>query len=259
MKKNLTMETLMLCALALWLPAPLGAQEPAASITINGYGYGAIAGISHNCPLTDLGDGVQRLTGYVGDEVECSVWAVAANGAATPASIDVVPNDTTRVRITIESTPPPAEGETPNMATHMVVEILEAGDWTLTIEANPLLDVFGYMYERSDAAVWPRIERHGIDALVGEEFLLCAYELGGEGVPVAKSLERPLPCPDPEGWAGEPLPEFEVEWTLPDVLGPVEEATPRLLTSWLAGGWLRPVIKTPSRHAVPLRVAAAGR
>ena len=67
----------LLFALTLMMSTtPTEAQE--ATITIEGYAYGQIAGIAHECPLREMPNGRYRVDGYVGLQISCPIWAVDA-------------------------------------------------------------------------------------------------------------------------------------------------------------------------------------
>jgi len=192
----------------LFAPQPGEAQE--ATIIINGYGYGAIAGIKHECPIRANG----RVEGYVGLEVSCPVSAQDAQGNFTPSTISAVSADSSRVRVSVVHVDQDANG---NFARDTLkLTILRTGNWRIDLFANPILFIMGYAYNRPADATYPQHEFLPITVLVDETFVLCAYE-GGYETAVAKSYARPVPCPDLGDVA---LPEFEVEWTLPDILGP---------------------------------------
>jgi len=187
---------------------PAEAQE--ATIIINGYGYGAIAGIKHECPIRANG----RVEGYVGLQVSCPVSAQDAQGNFTPSTITAVSADSTRVRVSVVHVAQDANG---NFARDTLkLTILRTGNWRVNLFANPILFIMGYAYTRAPDATWPQHEFPPINAVLGETFVLCAYE-GGYETAVAKSYARPTPCPN---LGNTILPEFGVEWTLPDILGP---------------------------------------
>jgi len=235
---------LMILTLSLFVVLPVEAQE--ATITIDGYAYGQITGIGHDCPIRANG----RIEGYVGMVVTCEVWAVDTAGSFTPASMSAVSADSTRVRVTVSTLAMDSLGN--HVPSSMMIEVLRRGNWHVTIDANPILFIMGYMHERPVDAFWPQIE--GLDgeikALVGEDFLLCAYQGGYDTKATAKSLERPIPCPD-QGTG--PLPEFEVTWILPDILTRVADATPNQMMAGVKDGSIRPKWIENTRHAVPLK------
>jgi hypothetical protein len=190
--------------------APAEGQE--ATITINGYAFGQIAGLQHECPIRANG----RVEGYVGLQVSCPVWAVDGDGNFTPSSVAAVPGDSGRVAVRVSHVAQDTLGRF--VADTLHITVLRQGNWMVTLTARPILFIMGHAYMRTEDATWPRHEFPPIRAVVGEEFALCAYQGGYEDA-TAKSLSRPIPCPD---LGGAPLPEFEVRWTLPDVLGPVD-------------------------------------
>lgn len=227
-----------------FVAAPISAQE--ATITINGYGYGQIAGVGHNCPLRKVGNG-WRIEGYVGFQVSCPVWAIAADSTFTPASMSVTATQPDRVAATIIH----AVADSVFHPDTLKVQILKQGNWSIDLTANPILFIMGYAYTRAPDAAWSQLEYPPMHVLVGEEFALCAYEGGYENA-VAKSLARPTPCPD---LGGHPLPEFEVEWTLPDILGPVNPAAvPGSIMAQLSGDIGQVGVRhlTRSLHPVPV-------
>jgi len=190
--------------------APVEAQE--ATITINGYAYGQIAGVGHECPLRKVGNG-WRVDGYVGMQFSCPVWGIAADSSFTPATLKATASQPDRVAVTmIHSTP-----DSVYYPDTLRVQVLRQGNWSLDLTASPVLFIMGATSRPADAA-WPRDEYPPMRFVVGEVFRLCAYEGGYENA-TAKSLNRPTPCPDLGGVA---LPEFEVQWTLPDILGPLD-------------------------------------
>ena len=191
----------------LLLASPLVAQE--ATITIDGYAYGAIAGISHECPIRSNG----RIEGYVGMQVACPVFAVDTQGNFTPSTISAIPGDSSRVSVRVSHVAQDTLGNFAPDTLHIVV--LRQGNWKVDLYANPILFIMGYAYTRITDATYPHMEYPPITVVLGESFVLCAYEGGYEDA-VAKSMARPVPCPDLGGVA---LPEFAVEWTLPDILG----------------------------------------
>ena len=246
---------------------PIEAQE--ATITIEGYAYGQIAGIAHECPLREMPNGRYRVDGYVGLQISCPIWAVDAEDLFTPSSLSIKLNDSSRVASTILHIPPDTLGQ--YVADTLKLQILRQGNWSFALDANPLLNIFGYMFTRpgpddpvrtnqdgSPSGIWPQIEdRFGnMKAVLGEQFVLCAYELGawqdGEGYrPVAKStdvLGQARPCPDPEGYGS--LPEIVVAWVLPDILARVQDASPNQLQNFVSSGEIRPRWITNTRHAV---------
>lgn len=260
--KTLKMLTSFLCAVAL-VGTPLEAQE--ATVVIEGYAYGRIAGFSHECPLRETGSNWRIDDGYVGMQVSCPIWAVDADDNFTPAAITVSINDSSRVSAVVVHVPKDTLGQ--YVADTLKIQVLRQGNWGMRLEANPLLDIFGYMYERPApddpvrnegvGSIWPQIEddEGNIRVVVGETFLLCAYELGAwvedfGYQPVAKSYERPRACPDPEGYPN--LPEIQIEWTLPDVLERVQDASPSDLSYFVKSAQIRPRWVENTRHRVPM-------
>jgi len=185
----------------------LEAQE--ATIIINGYGYGAIAGIKHECPIRANG----RVEGYVGLQVSCPVSATDAQGNFTPSTVTAVSADSTRVRVSVVHAAQDANGNFGRDT--LKLTILRTGNWRVDLFANPILFIMGYAYTRAPDATWPQHEFPPINVVLGETFALCAYE-GGYETAVAKSYARPVACPD---LGATILPEFGVEWVLPDILG----------------------------------------
>jgi len=229
-------------------PPRLEAQE--ATIIINGYGYGAIAGIAHECPIRANG----RVEGYVGLEVSCPVSATDAQGNFTPSTISAVSADSTRVRVRVVHVAQDAEGNFGRDT--LKLTILRTGQWRVDLFANPILFIMGHAYTRGPDAPWPRNEFPPIRVVVGETFTLCAYE-GGYETAVAKSYARPIPCPD---LGGHILPEFGVEWILPDILGPVNpSAVPGSIMAQLERnfGELRVKHLEDTLHGVPVRATGA--
>ena len=194
--------------LALLLASPLRAQE--ATITIDGYAYGAIAGIEHECPIRANG----RIEGYVGLQVSCPIFAVDSDGNFTPSTVTAVPADSTRVVVRVTHVAQDTLGNFAPDTLH--INVIRRGNWHLDVYANPVLFIMGYAYNRPADATYPRHEFPPITVVTEETFVLCAYQGGYEDA-IAKSLARPVACPDLGDVA---LPEFEVEWTLPDILGP---------------------------------------
>ena len=188
------------------------AQE--ATITINGYAYGMIAGIEHECPIRPNG----RVEGYVGMSVSCPIYATDSDGNFTPSTISATPFDSTRLVVRVTHVAQDTLGNFAPDTLH--INVIRKGNWHLDVFANPLLFIMGFMNTRTEDATWARYEFPPIRVLVDEVFVLCAYEGGYEDA-VAKSLARPVPCPD---LGDTPLPEFDVEWTLPDILGVVDPA-----------------------------------
>ena len=230
-------------------PPRLEAQE--ATITINGYGYGQIAGVGHECPMRKVGD-KWKLDGYVGFQVSCPVWGLAADSTFTPASMSVIVANPTMVAATIIH----SVADSIFHPDTLRVQILRQGNWSIDLKANPILFIMGYAYTRTPDAIWPQHEYPPMNVVGGETFVLCAYEGGYENA-VAKSLARPTPCPD---LGGHPLPEFGVEWILPDILGPVNpSAVPGSIMAQLERnfGELRVKHLEDTLHGVPVRATGA--
>jgi len=191
---------------------PLPGQQ--ATITINGTAYGTIAGIGHNCPMREQGGGY-RMDGYVGMQVSCPIWAIAADSSFTPSSISVTVSDESRISaVVVHSVMDTLGVYSPDT---LKIQVLRQGNWHLDVTANPILFIMGYGFNRAPDAAWPQYEYPPmINVLEDEVFALCAYQ-GGYGTDAtAKSINDP-PCPD---LGGTPLPEFEVNWILPDILAP---------------------------------------
>jgi len=226
------------------VPGFLCGQE--ATITINGYAYGQIAGISHECPLKETGQG-WRVEGYVGLQVSCPVWAVDAEDFFTPASMSVMASDSSRVSAVIVHSIVDTAGQyAPDT---LKIQVLRRGNWSIDLYANPILFIMGYMNTRTSDAIWPQHEFPTIRAVVGEDFILCAYEGGYEDA-VAKSYNRPTACPDLGDTA---LPEFEVTWVLPEILGGVlADISPNLLLAGVRDGRILPKWTEQTLHPVPL-------
>jgi len=111
------------------------------------------------------------------------------------------------------------------------------------------------MFERNEYATWPRIETAPeVNILIGEQFALCGYQLGWREdvgyVPVAKTYNRPDVCPDPDGSA--PLPEFEVNWILPDILERADAVSQNAINAMFANGDIKFAWPDESYHAVPI-------
>ena len=222
----------------------LEAQE--ATIIINGYGYGAIAGIKHECPIRANG----RVEGYVGLQVRCPVNAVDASGNFTPSTITAVSADTSRVWVEVIKTTPPTD--TSFVRDTLILTIRRQGNWRVDLFANPILFIMGYAYTRAPDATWPQHEFPPINVVLGETFALCAYE-GGYETAVAKSYARPVACPN---LGATILPEFGVEWVLPDILGPAinPSAVPGSVMAQLDGNLDGLTVRhlTDTLHEVPM-------
>lgn len=185
---------------------------PDATLELEGWAYGAIEGLEHNCPISENG----RVEGYAGMEVVCEIWAVDVDGQFTPANIAAIPRDSTRVEVIVE--PPQqdtVDGVLQYVKSEIYIRVIRRGNWHIDLEARPLLFLLLYAYERPETALYPRISTDLTvvnDPL--ENFIFCAY-LGGYTNATYKSRMRPIPCPD---LGGTPLPEFDVTWTLPEIL-----------------------------------------
>jgi len=192
------------------VPGLLSGQE--ATIEITGMAYGTIAGIGHECPMREQAGGY-RMDGYVGMQVSCPVWAIDSQDGFTPSTINVQVNDSSRLSAVVVHPTPDTLGN--YSADTLKIQILRPGNWRLTVNAKPILFVMGAT-TRPASATWPQYEYPPVmNFVLNEVFTLCAYQ-GGYGVDAtAKSYARPTPCPD---LGGTPLPEFEVQWTLPDIL-----------------------------------------
>jgi len=206
-------------------------NPPDAFITMEGWAYGAIDSIFHSCPINRNG----RVDGYVGMEVTCEVWAVDSFSTFTPATLIGLPADSSRLEISIS--PPEQDSLGTYIKSTMYIHVLRRGNWHVDIEARPLLFVMAYMYNRPASATYPQLEfpNPGMNILGGplEEFIFCAYE-GGYADARMKSKMRPIPCPD---LGGAPLPEFDVIWTLPEVIwSQMESDHPMMLYSEFATG-----------------------
>lgn len=190
----------------------IGQIPSEAEITLEGYAYGAIDTIQHNCPIRDNG----RIEGYVGMEVTCEIWAIDSTGAFTPSSLVATPADSSRIEVSIITE---SDSLGNYQRSNMYIRVLRRGNWHVDVEARPILMLMGYMYNRpvdDQGVFWPRIEYPNpeINLLENEQFIFCAY-VGGYANATHKSLERPIPCPD---LGGTPLPEIEINWTLPRML-----------------------------------------
>ena len=236
----------LLVILTFFLFGFLPAEAQEATITIDGYGYGQIAGVGHECPLRKVGSS-WRIEGYVGFQVSCPVWGIASDSSFTPASMSVTASQPDRVAATIIH----SVADSTFHPDTLRVQILRQGNWSIDLTANPILFIMGYAYTRTPDALWSQYEYPPIRSVVGETYALCAYEGGYEDA-VAKSISRPVPCPD---LGGHPLPEFDVLWTLPDFLGPVNPtAVPGSIMAKLSTDITQIGVRhlTRSLHAVPV-------
>lgn len=194
----------------LFVPGPSEAQD--AQITIEGYAYGMIADIAHDCPIRANG----RIEGYVGMQAVCPVWAVDADGTFTPSQIAGIPGDSSRISVRTVHVP---QGEMGFVPDTLYIEVLRQGNWHIDLFANPILFIMGHRVNRVEGQ---QLDYPPLEDYVAERFNLCAYE-GGYASATAKSESySPIPCPD---LGGVPLPTFEVEWVLPDILAWVDPAS----------------------------------
>lgn len=223
---------------------PKLAEAQTATIELEGYAYGAITGIMHDCPIRQNG----RIDGYVGMVVTCEIWAIDSTLAFTPASLTASAADPTRVQVTVSATAMDSVGN--YIPSTMMIQVLRSGNWKVTLDANPMLFVAGHMFTRPEDSLWPQLDIEGdLKSVVGEQFALCAYEGGSFENAKSKSLNRPNPCPDPPGLI---LPEFEVVWVLPDFLTRLAEATPNQVMAGIQEGTIYPRWLENTRHSVPL-------
>lgn len=229
---------LIVTALLAALPLRVSGQ---ATITVEGYGYGEVATIQHGCSVDEQG----RITGLVGTEVTCPVWATDREGTFAPSSLAASASDTTKARVWVDG-PPMVDG-VQNGPHTLHIEILSGGSWTLTLEANPMLHLLGYMYTRpAPTQEWPEYEYPVINTVSGEKFVLCAYT-GGYGMnATSKSIARPVPCPD---LGDRPLPEFEVRWEFDESIleAVVNGPDPDFLRAAVARGDIHPKLRQVRR------------
>lgn len=241
------MKTLFGLLVLCLFPTLLTAQT--ATLTLEGYAYGDIVAVRHNCPVNGIINGSPSVSGPVGTSFFCHVWAIDADSAFTPADITILA-DSSSVNVELVD-PYPTTGLRGPF--ELTVTFLRGGPWAIEFEANPILTLVGSMYMRPASAAWPQMEEGPVtNALIGEEFLLCAYQGGyGEGSTAkSRTATQARDCPDP---GSRVLPEFLVEWRVGDVpLRSVPSMSFDQLQATVARGGLLPRWLENTRHAVPL-------
>jgi len=202
------------------LPSIAASQDPP-SVEFDVVAWGAIAYVTHDCPIDERG----RIERTVPAQVVCTLQALDVDSLPTRASFAVTSSDTMRVAVDVDNLCP--SGEYP-CATLTLDIVRRAGlpGVRIRIEAHPIIllaaffpDRMGVMPEDAVGSTWPVLDTiMPINVLEGEEGRLCAYQ-GGYSKAIAKGVaEDGFTCPT---LGPNNIPTFPVAFGLEGEPGPV--------------------------------------